>query len=80
MMGIINRVVSYKSAEVISKLYRSYVRPYLEYRIQCWLPINVKDADMLEGVQRNLRNLSYSERLKRFGIFSLKRRRLRGDT
>ena len=29
MLGIINRGVSYKSAEVISKLYRSYDRPHL---------------------------------------------------
>ena len=70
----------YKSSKVISKLYRSYVR------LQFWTPINIKDADMLEGVQRratkmipSLRNLSYEERLKRLGMFSLRRRRLRGD-
>ena len=41
---------------------------------------------MLEGVQRrvtkiipSLRNLSYEEKLKRLGMFSLRRRRLRGD-
>ena len=50
MLGIINRGVSYKSAEVISKLYRSYVRPHLESCIQFWSPINENDADMLEGV------------------------------
>ena len=49
MLGIINKGVQYKSAEVISNLYRSYVRPHLEYCI--WTPINVKDEDMLEGVQ-----------------------------
>ena len=79
MLGIINRGVSYKSTEVISELYRLYVRPHLEYCIKLWSPINVKDADMLEGVQRiaskmiqSLRNLSYGVRLKRF---SLRRRR-----
>ena len=51
-LGVINRGVSYKSAEVISKL--SYVKPHLEYCIQFRSPINVnvKDADMLEGLQR----------------------------
>ena len=54
MLGIINRGKSYKSAEVILKLYRSYVRPHLEYCIQFWSPINVKDADILED-QRDYR-------------------------
>ena len=52
MLVIINRGVSYKFLEVISKLYRSYVRPHLEYFIQFWTAINAKDADMLEGVHR----------------------------
>ena len=85
MLGIISRGVSYKSAEVISKLYRPYVRLHLEYFIQFWTPTNVKDAEILEGVQRratkmipSVRNL-YKERLKRFGMFSLRRSRLRGD-
>ena len=63
MLGIINRGVSYTSAEAMSKLYRSYVRPHLE---SCVLDtINMKDADMLEEVKRratkmipSLRNLS----------------------
>ena len=43
-------------------------------------------ADVLDGAQRraiemilSLRNLSYKERLKRLGMFSLRRRRLRGE-
>ena len=78
MLGILNREVSYKSS--------AYVRPYLENCIQFCIPINVKDGNMLEGVQKratkmipNLRNLSYEGRLKRLGMFSLRRRRLRGD-
>ena len=84
MLGIINKGVSYKSAEVIRKIYRTYVRPHLEYCIHFWTPVNVKDADMLEKVQRratkmipNLRNLSYEERLERLGMFSLRHKRLR---
>ena len=48
MLGIINRRVSYKSAEVISKLYRSYVRTHLEYCILFWSLINEKDKNMLD--------------------------------
>ena len=39
----------------------------------------MKNADRVDEVQRSLRNLSYKERLKRFGMCSLRRRRLRGD-
>ena len=52
MLSIINRGLWYKPAEVISKLYRSYARPHLEYCIQFCSRINLKEADMLEGVQR----------------------------
>ena len=50
MLGIINKRVSYEPAKVISKLYRAYVRPHLEYFIKFWSPANMKDADMLERV------------------------------
>ena len=40
MLDIINKGVSYKSTEVISKLYGSYVRPHLQYCIRFWTPIN----------------------------------------
>ena len=86
LLGTISRIVSYKSAEVISKVYRAYVRPHLEYCIQFWSSTNVKDADMLERIQRaatkmipSLRKLSYEERLKRLGMFSLRYRRLRDN-
>ena len=84
ILGIINIGVSCKSAKVISKLCRLYVKPHLTYWIQFWTPINVKDADMLKGLQRRatkriqgLRNLLYKERWKRLGMFSLRCRRLR---
>src|SRR5678816_4914578 len=51
MLGIINRNVVYKSKEVISKLYNSYVRPIIEYSAQVWAPYLKKDLDMLERVQ-----------------------------
>ena len=80
MLGIING-----GAKIISKLYRSYIRLYLEYCIQFWSPINGKDADMLVVQRRatkmitNLRNLSYKEKLKRLGMFFLRCRRLWGN-
>ena len=52
MLGIIKRNVSYKSKEVVTKLYNSYVRPHLEYCIQAWNSYHKGDIDMLEKVQR----------------------------
>ena len=52
MLGIIKRGVSYESAEVISKLHTSCFRVHLQYCTQFWLPINMKDADML-GAKKN---------------------------
>ena len=86
MLGPINRNVSYKSAEIITKLYVAYVRPHLEYCVQAWSPTYEKDCWLLERVQKRatkminrLNNLQYEDRLKTLNMFSLKYRRLRGD-
>lgn len=86
MLGIINRNVSYKSKEVITKLYSSYVRPHIEYCAQAWSQHSVGDLDLLESVQRratrlipSLEGMSYEERLKELNMFSVRRRFLRGD-
>ena len=87
MLGAINRNASYKSEEVITKLYCAYVRPHLEYCVQAWSPIYEKDCWLLERVQKratkmvkHIKDLSYEERLKELGMFSLRYRRLRGDS
>ena len=60
ILGIIIRGVLYKSAEVISKLCRGYVRPHLEYCIQFWSPINERCRYARRGTEK--RNLNDSKK------------------
>ena len=86
VLGMIYRIFTYRTSEVLLPLYKSLVRPHLEYCIQAWRPFLKKDIDLLEKVQRratrmicDIQKLNYEDRLSYQGLTTLKTRRLRGD-
>ena len=65
-------------------LFKSIVRPHLEYCCPLWHPSKVADIQSIESIQRSftskihgLENLNYWERLSELNLMSLQRRRER---
>ena len=78
-----------KNIWTLVKLFKSYVRPKLEYNTQVWSPHLVKDKKALEKIQKRYTKIicqrcsipfsSYSDRLDKLNLLSLENRRIRFD-
>ena len=86
ILGMIRRTFQNMSKDLFVFLYRTYVRPHLEYCVQLWSPYLAKDIDIIEKVQmratklvKGFSRLPYSIRLQKLGLYSLYCRRERGD-
>ena len=86
IVGAIRRSFEHLDKQTLPLLYKTLVRPVLEYGNAVWGPYNVEDQKLVERVQRRatklvgeIRGLPYGERLKILKLPSLQYRRRRGD-
>ncbi|KAK3866276.1 hypothetical protein Pcinc_028182 [Petrolisthes cinctipes] len=86
LLGLLSKTMTCLDSEMLLTLYKSLVRPRLEYCIQAWSPYTRGDIKKLEQVQRRATKLvpelaGYpdEERLTRVGLTTLEERRIRGD-
>ena len=79
-----------RDAHVITKVYKTLIRPHVEYCTQAWAPVarhgNWNFILKLESIQRKvtraisgLRDFTYKQRLESLGLTTLLERRMRGD-
>ena len=84
VVGFVRRTVGPNNPDLFSKLYKSLVRPILEYSSPVWSPHLMKDIATLEKAQRRAsrfalgttaNDMSYEDRLKRLKWPTLEKRR-----
>ena len=86
VLAVIRRSFMVLDRTTLPLLYKTLVRPHLEYCNVVWGPFNRADQKLVERVQRratklveDVRSLPYPERLRALGLPSLYYRRQRGD-
>lgn len=86
ILGMIGRTYDCKASANIVPLYKSLVRPILDYSAPAWRPYLQRDIDKIENVQKRAlrmihgcRDRSYATLLGETGLHSLEIRRLRAD-
>jgi len=82
VLGMIRRTISYKSTKILLPLYKTLVRPLVEYCVPAWSPHYSKHKMLLVKIQhqftrmiRCFKNLDYCARLDVLRPWSLEERR-----
>jgi len=82
VLNQILRAFHYRDRKTFAQLYKTYVRPHLEFAVAAWSPWSRSDIDVLENVQRKfvknvsgLQSRDYEDKLRELGLPSLEDRR-----
>ena len=83
---MIRRSFKSRDEKMMLQLYKSVVRPHVEFAISSWSPHFKKDIEAIEKIQHRftrllprMKHLSYEDRLIKLNLTTLERRRERGD-
>ena len=86
IIGMLKHTFVSRDLSIWSKLYKTYIRPNLEFAVSAWYPYKKQDINLIEKIQRRVtkiplqcRNMPYENRCKLFSIQPLDKRRIRGD-
>ena len=86
MIFLIKTCFKYLDTDMFKTLYKTLIRPHLEYASPVWSPVFKYEIQRIEGVQRRatklvpeISNLPYIDRLKHLKLPTLQYRRIRQD-
>ena len=86
LLGMIRRTITCRNKRNILNLYKTLVRPILDYGAAVWSPHQKGDIEKVEKIQRRatrmieeIRHLPYEDRLKECNLITLELRRRRYD-
>ena len=86
VLGQIARSFHFRDRYVFLKLYKTYVRPHLEFSVPAWSPFLSQDIQVLEKVQMKAVNMisglqgtTYLEKLNELKLLTLENRRKKYD-
>jgi len=82
VLGQILRAFTYRDSQVLPKVFKTYVRPHLEFASPAWAPWQAGDIERMEAVQKRmvrqvtgLTSITYEGRLEELGLTTLEKRR-----
>ena len=82
----LTKAFHYRDKVTFVNLYKTYVRPHLEFSVPAWCPWTRADIELIERVQRKMVRMvsgllgtSYEEKLFELNLISLQQRRERQD-